>query len=146
MRPERVGDLMRPVLFVAPRRHEAEHWAKAWGFDRSAWQHIRDEHDACGLNNVDDGIVFVCGSQPITTHLVGYLQTVGYDTFVDAHDHPTDREPRSALYLLPSVDVQYVCDEPTCGHTEYRARGSHGGWCPTTTACGGIMRPHDPHA
>lgn len=90
----------RPVLFLAAVHHEADYWARAWGFTRSEWRWVGHPERVVGLLNVDDSIVFVCGSVPPQERIVEYLRTHGFETFVDAHDLDTNHEPRTALALL----------------------------------------------
>lgn len=89
------------ALFIAPAYHEAAYWARQWGFGPTEWTYLTPVL-MYGLRNDDgDGIVYVCGSRPLDDGIVSYLRSVGFDTYVDAHDHPTDAEPRSALDHMP---------------------------------------------
>lgn len=85
-----------PVLFVARKYVEAAYWAQAWGFTRDQWQHVGPVRRYVPPRG-NHGIAFVCGSEPRPGGAILHLRTQGYDTFVDAHDLDTCREPRSAL-------------------------------------------------
>lgn len=93
----------RPALFLAGAHREAAYWAEAWGFRKGEWLYLT-QPQMFGLRNVDNGIVFVCGSRPIPEGVVAYLRSAGYDTFVDAHDLDTSHEPRCALALLDTYE------------------------------------------
>lgn len=99
---------MTTALFLCGLHREASHWANAWGFTDNEWCWVKDARDVHGRRNLDDGIVFVCGSQPIQPYLVEYLHANGYTAFVDAHDLDTCHEPRSALELfLPGISAHW---------------------------------------
>lgn len=92
----RVRGTMQRVIFVAPIRREADYWARIWGFTPDEWiwvgkpEHLRGRYG-------HGRPVFVCGSQPFRLELMAMLEASGFREMIDAHDHPTDYEPRSAL-------------------------------------------------
>lgn len=87
-------------LFVAASFREANVWASAWGYSPGEWRWVGRIDHALGLHNTSGAIVYVCGSGDLERDLVTYLESAGFDEFVDAHDLDTWHEPRSALDLL----------------------------------------------
>ncbi len=76
---------------------EALFWANAWDFDPRSWILVTEPRHVYGLINLDDSVVYVCGSRDIHVDTLLALEAAGFTTLVDAHDLDTFRDPRSAL-------------------------------------------------
>lgn len=88
------------ALFLAARWSEAALWARWWGFLPHEWRYIGSPQDIVGTYNVGDIPVFVAGGTHFDKRLLMYLERAGFTTFIDAHDHPTERDWRSALRFV----------------------------------------------
>lgn len=93
---------MKTIFVSGYNRQECDYWAEVWGFKRNEYIAVtKDIHLRGIINTSKDAVVFICGSQGISTLVMNSLSIAGFNTYVDAHDLDTNFEPRSALDLLP---------------------------------------------
>lgn len=89
------------VIFVGTQFREVEYWMRAWGFRRPEVYWVGRVEHTYGIRGADhETPVYVCGSAALNPDLVPLLEIAGFNTFIDAHDVDTNREPESALGLL----------------------------------------------